>query len=174
MKADSSTEKAIVGMLREWSDSFSAKDLEGILALFAPDADVTMLGSEDWEMGVGPDALRAVYTRLFTRGDSATWEWKWHQISSSGSAAWMLATGIVHVNNGADEISGPYRLSAVFERQGEGWVWMQFHGSEPAKTSENEPGRAAGIVTLRGSPTQDPNHAIIRANAVITRATPGP
>jgi uncharacterized protein (TIGR02246 family) len=131
MKADSGTEDAVVGMLKKWSDSFATKDLEAVLALFARDADVTMLGSEDWEMGIGPEALRAVYTRLFTRGDSATWEWKWHQVSSSGSTAWLLATGVVRVKGGDSETSGPYRLSAVFERREGRWVWMQFHGSEP-------------------------------------------
>jgi uncharacterized protein (TIGR02246 family) len=131
MNADSGTEDAVIGMLKKWSDSFSAKDLEAILALFAPDADVTMLGSEDWEMGIGPDALRSVYEHLFSRGDSATWEWKWHQVSSSGSTAWLLATGVVHIASAAGATSGPYRLSSVFEKREGRWLWMQFHGSEP-------------------------------------------
>jgi uncharacterized protein (TIGR02246 family) len=134
MKADTATENDVIGLLKRWSDSFAAKDLEGILALFAPDADVTMLGSEDWEMGVGPDALRSVYKHLFSRGDSATWEWKWHQVSSSGSIAWLLATGVVHVKSVTAETSGPYRLSAVFEKTEDKWLWMQFHGSEPMVT----------------------------------------
>jgi ketosteroid isomerase-like protein len=135
MEADADTKNAVFGLLETWSRLFAAKDLEGILALFSSDADVTMMGSEDWEMGIGPDRVRAIYTRLFTRGDSATWEWKWHQVSSSGSIAWLLATGIVSVTKAGVETSGPYRLSAVFEQKNGRWYWMQFHGSEGVVTA---------------------------------------
>jgi uncharacterized protein (TIGR02246 family) len=135
VKADAATEDAVMALLKRWSDCFSSKDLEGILSLFAKDADVTMLGSEDWEMGVGPEKVRSLYAHLFTRGDSATWEWKWHQVSSSGSVAWMLATGVAHIKGPKGEVSGPYRLSAVFEERDGKWLWMQFHGSEPMTAS---------------------------------------
>jgi hypothetical protein len=42
---------------------------------------------------------------------------------------------VVHIKSGAGETSGPYRLSAVFEKKQDEWLWMQFHGSEPMKST---------------------------------------
>ncbi len=134
MNADVDTETAVLGMLKKWSDSFAAKDLEGILGLFARDSDVSMFGSWDWEMAVGPDALRALYTRLFGGDESTSWEWKSHHVSSSGAVAWLFATGFVRIRTGKGDSSGSYRLTAVFEKRGGKWTWMQFHGSEPVAT----------------------------------------
>ena len=131
MKADAATEKAVLGLLKAFSDNFSMKDIDGMLSLFAQEADVVMLGSEDWEMGVGHRNLRPVFKRLFSRKETSWWEWKWYTVSSGGSVAWALATGDVHTKTGKTETRSPYRLSGVFEKRGDKWLWVQFHGSEP-------------------------------------------
>jgi ketosteroid isomerase-like protein len=135
MKADAKTEKAILGLLKGFSDNFSLKDIDGTLSLFAEGADVVMLGSEDWEMGVGSKNLRPVFQKLFSRKESFSWDWKWHTVSSSGSVAWVLATGDIHTHTGKADVPAPYRLSAVFEKQGDKWLLMQFHGSQPVITA---------------------------------------
>jgi uncharacterized protein (TIGR02246 family) len=134
MIADADTETAVLGMVKKWSDSFAKKDLEGILGLFARDDDVSMFGSWDWEVAVGPDALRTLYTRLFSGEESISWEWKSYHVSSSGTVAWVFARGFVHTRKGESDSSGAYRLTAVFEKRGGRWTWMQFHGSEPVAT----------------------------------------
>lgn len=131
MKADAKTEKAILSLLKGFSDCFWTKDIDGVLSFFAQEADVVMLGSEDWEMGVGYKNLRALFTRLLSRDETYRWEWKWHSVSTSGSVAWVLATGDCRTSTGKTETPSPYRLSAVFEKRGDKWLWMQFHGSEP-------------------------------------------
>jgi ketosteroid isomerase-like protein len=136
VKADVKTEKAILGLLKGFSDNFSMKDIDGMLSLFADEADVVMLGSEDWEMGLGSKNLRPVFKRLFSRKETSRWEWKWRSVSSSGAVAWVLATGDVHTQSGKSETLSPYRLSAVFEKRGDKWLWMQFHGSEPMPAKE--------------------------------------
>ena len=136
MKADAKTEKAILGLLKGFSDNFSMKDIDGVLSLFAEEVDVVMLGSEDWEMGVGSKNLRPVFQRLFSRKESFSWDWTWHTVSSSGSVAWVVATGDIHTRTGKTEALAPYRLSAVFEKRGDKWLWMQFHGSQPVITTK--------------------------------------
>ncbi len=134
MNADADTETAVLGMLSKWSGSFTKRDLGGVLGLFSRDADVSMFGSWDWEVAVGPDALRALYTRLFALDESISWEWKTHRVSSSGTVAWLFATGFVHARKGEKVSSGAYRLTAVFEKRDGTWTWVQFHGSEPVAT----------------------------------------
>src|ERR1700734_2226440 len=112
MKADAKTEKAILGLLKGFSDNFSMKDIDGVLSLFAEEADVVMLGSEDWELGVGSKNLRPLFPRLFSREESFSWDWKWHSVSSSGSVAWVVATGEIHTRSGKTDVPAPYRVSA--------------------------------------------------------------
>jgi hypothetical protein len=131
MKADAKTEEAILGKLRGFSESFSKQDVEGALGLFATDAEVVMMGSEEWEMGVGSENIRSVFKRLLSRRETYRWEWKWHTLAASGSVAWILANGECHTRAGKTETVSPYRLSGVFERRGDRWLWVLFHGSEP-------------------------------------------
>ncbi|MGA2663765.1 MAG: nuclear transport factor 2 family protein [Nitrososphaerales archaeon] len=136
MKADAETERVVLALLRGFSDSFGAKDVDGALRLFARDAEVVMMGSEDWEMGVGYEGIRAVFNRLLSRTETYRWDWRWRAISTSGSVAWVLATGDCHTRNGETETLSPYRLSGVFEKRGETWLWVLFHGSEPMPTAK--------------------------------------
>ncbi len=131
MKADASTEDAILGLLSGFSANFTKQDVEGALGLFAPDAEVVMMGSEDWEMGVGRENIRGVFKRLLSRRETYRWEWKWHMLAASGSVAWILAKGECHTRTGETETVSPYRLSSVFEKRGDRWLWVLFHGSEP-------------------------------------------
>jgi hypothetical protein len=131
MKADVKTDEAIMGLLRGFSDSFSKQDVEGALGLFAPDSEVVMMGSEDWEMGMGLENIRRVFKRLLSRRETYRWEWKWHMLAVSGSVAWILAKGECHTRAGKTETVSPYRLSGVFEKRGDRWFWVLFHGSEP-------------------------------------------
>jgi len=131
MKADAKTEKAILSLLGGFSDSFSRQDVEGALGLFSPDAEVVMMGSEDWETGVGRENIRSVFKRLLSRRETYRWEWKWHMLAESGSVAWILAKGECHTRAGKTETVSPYRLSGVFEKRGDSWLWVLFHGSEP-------------------------------------------
>jgi len=131
MKADAETERAVLALLRGFSDSFAKKDVDGALSLFARDAEVVMMGSEDWEMGVGYEGIRTVFKRLLSRRETYSWDWRWRAVSMSGSVAWVLATGDCRTRTGTTEALSPYRLSGVFEKRGEGWFWVLFHGSEP-------------------------------------------
>ena len=136
MRADAMTERAILGRLKAFSDNFMIRDIDGMLSLFALEADVVMLGSEDWEMAAGHKNLRPLFKRLFSRKETTWWVWKLHSVSATGPVAWVLATGEAHARAGKSETVPPYRLSAVFEKRGYGWLWMQFHGSEPFPAKE--------------------------------------
>jgi ketosteroid isomerase-like protein len=131
MRADAETEEAILGLLRGFSDNFSKQDVEGALELFATDAEVVMMGSEEWELGVGRENIRGFFKRLLSRSETYRWEWKWHMLAVSGTVAWILAKGECHTRAEGTETVSPYRLSGVFEKRGDTWLWVLFHGSEP-------------------------------------------
>jgi hypothetical protein len=51
-----------------------------------------------------------------------------------------MVEGVEHVRGRGEEANLPYRMSAVFERRGEGWVLRMIHGSEPAVAYQQTPG----------------------------------
>ena len=90
--AGAQTETALLEILESFCSGFAARDAEGVLRPFAPDADVVMVTSEE-SLLRGPDEIRAFLQR-YVRG-RATYSWMWDRrdVSASGSVGWLLAEG---------------------------------------------------------------------------------
>ena len=67
MRPDAQTEAALPEILERFCSGFAAGDAEGVMRLFAPDADVVMVTSEESFLR-GPDEVRA--SLIATRGES--------------------------------------------------------------------------------------------------------
>jgi ketosteroid isomerase-like protein len=128
MQADAQTREEILVMLGEFRAAIAQKRLEGVLSLFAPDADATLIGSSTGELARGPIELRAFLDRTFRSPQAISWEWDDVSISSAGDVAWLWLEGALALDGRSDR---PYRISGVLERRQGRWIWMLFHGSEP-------------------------------------------
>lgn len=54
--------------------------------------------------------------------------------------AWCLAEGVEVLTRGEQRHQRvPYRISGVLQRRSDRWVWLQVHGSEPARAPEEAP-----------------------------------
>ena len=102
-----------------------------VMSEFAPDADVTLVGSENGEVVEGTGALRDFFTRVFRAPANVGWEWRKVRISSCEDVAWLFAEGEVVIVADAKPQRRPYRLTGVLQRHGKKWLWRHFHGSEP-------------------------------------------
>jgi hypothetical protein len=105
------------------------KRLEGVLSLFAPDADATLIGSSLGEIARGPIELRAFLERIFDEPQSLSWEWDVVSVSSCGDVAWLWLEGALVLDGRS---ARGYRISGVLERRQGRWLWSLFHGSEPS------------------------------------------
>jgi ketosteroid isomerase-like protein len=128
MQADAQTREEILWMLGEFRAAVSQRRLEGVLALFAPDADATLIGSAAGEIARGPIELRSFLDRTFRSAQTISWEWDDVSISCSGDVAWLWLEGALVLDGRSDRA---YRISGVLERRQGRWIWMLFHGSEP-------------------------------------------
>jgi ketosteroid isomerase-like protein len=115
--------------LGELRSAVSERRIEGVMTLFAPDADATLIGSSAGEVASGPIELRAFLEELFASGPAYSWEWQDVNVSASGDVAWLNTEGRLVVDGVAGQ---PYRITGVLERRAGRWVWMLFHGSEPS------------------------------------------
>src|SRR5215212_3374899 len=126
VQADAQTREEVLLVLGEFRAAVSDRRLEGVLSLFAPDADATLIGSSIGEIARGPMELRAFLERLFDQPQSVSWEWDDVSISASGDVAWLWLEGALVLDGRSDRA---YRISGVLERRSGRWLWTLFHGS---------------------------------------------
>jgi ketosteroid isomerase-like protein len=128
MQADAQTREEILLALGEFRAAVSQRRIEGVLSLFAPDADATLIGSSLGEIARGPIELRRFLEQLFNGPQAVAWEWDDVSISAAGDVAWLWLEGALVLDGRSDRA---YRISGVLERRQGRWVWSLFHGSEP-------------------------------------------
>ena len=130
MRADQPTEAALLEILDRFCSSFAAHDANGIIHLFAPDADVVMVTSEEALLR-GPGEI-AVFVRRYAAGKTTySWEWEQRAASRAGSVGWLLAEGTETATHDGHEEKHPYRMSMVCEQREGRWLLVQVHGSSP-------------------------------------------
>jgi hypothetical protein len=119
--------------LQSFADYWADWNMDGFLDLFAPDADVVVFGSGPDERRLGRAELREQLVRDWAQSESVSVEFGWHSVSVAGPVAWVATEMTVHaVIDGREKIF-PGRLTAVLERRGSRWLWMQSHFSLPAR-----------------------------------------
>ena len=131
MKADAKTEAEVMNALKQCFQAFATKDIDSMMAFFAPDPDVVMIGTGGDERGVGFDEIKAIFERAFSQFDEASFDFGWNSVSIAGPLA-LLATDITfHVEASDREVSQKIRLTSVMEKRGDSWLILQAHDSVP-------------------------------------------
>ncbi len=124
----------ILEMLQRFNDFVSTRNLQ-VLAEFAPGDDILLIGSDAGEVARGNREVAAFFGRIFTRDSTFSWEWDRIDISYTENTAWFFADGRVVISTENEPRKSPYRITGVLERQGERWLWRQYHGSEPVSSA---------------------------------------
>jgi ketosteroid isomerase-like protein len=131
MRADRETEKAVLAVLGAFNDALGRRDVEATLALFVPDADVTLVGSEPGESAVGPAELRTFFERICARPGTFSFDWRSCLVSARGQVAWFFADTTARYTEHDHVASVTYRTTGILERRGARWLLVHYHGSEP-------------------------------------------
>jgi ketosteroid isomerase-like protein len=121
----------VLAALDRLGAALGARD-PGFADLFAPVADVRLIGSEKGEVAEGRAAIAALADALFRLPVRLGWQWRRRDVSVAGDIAWLFAEGDVVIAGADGERRRPYRLTGVLQRFGDDWRWRQFHGAEPA------------------------------------------
>ena len=131
MRADPKTESVVMNVVKQCFEAFAKRDLDAMLAFFAPDPDVVVIGTGRDEKGIGFAEIKAIFERAFSQFDEASFEFGWHSVSVAGPLAWLAADVILHVKASGREISEQLRLTGVMEKRGDRWLILQSHDSVP-------------------------------------------
>lgn len=108
------------------------RDAEGVVAVFAPDDDIVMWGSDELERASGPTELRALAESIAASTAALRFDWVERRVRVEGDVAWVNARGSFTVDrdDGTPQTS-PYRVTGVFVLRDGHWRWHTHNGSEP-------------------------------------------
>ncbi|MFC2058124.1 nuclear transport factor 2 family protein [Chloroflexota bacterium] len=132
MKADAKTGSAVIAVLNKFTEAYAKRDMDGLLALFASDPDVVLMGTGVDEKRTGLQEIKAQAERDWAQAEAVSFDLSGCSVSASGPIAWVVADSIANVKIGGKEASLAGRFTAVLEKRGDSWLIMQSHGSMPA------------------------------------------
>ena len=130
MRPHPQTEAALGEILERFCSGFAARDADAVMQLFAPDADVVMVTSEE-SLLRGPEEVGAFLRRYAEGATTYSWSWDRRDASAAGTVGWLLAEGTETAASEGREEKHPYRMSMVCEKRAGRWVLLQVHGSSP-------------------------------------------
>ena len=107
MKADARTEAAVMAVLNLFSDACARRNLEDVVGLFAPEADIVVVASEAGQRWSGAKEVKAFFERLFSRPLAYSFSWDWYWVWSAGSVAWVMTEGAEHLKGKHHQASFP-------------------------------------------------------------------
>ncbi len=147
MKADRKTEAEVVAVINRFIETYTRADVEGTLALLAPDPDVTMIGTGADEEIVGIDQVRMQIKRDYSQAGSISIKQGPIAVSAAGTVAWTRADSTWHVRMDGREMTYALRWTMVLEKRNGNWLVVQSHLSAPSDTQakgQSFPAEAAG------------------------------
>jgi uncharacterized protein (TIGR02246 family) len=130
MTAAAETESALTEIHAAFCSAFELRDADSVMRHLAPDADTTVVTSED-SLLRGPDEIRAFIDRYVAGPTTYSWTWDRRQVSSAGEVGWLLAEGTETAASPSRREVHPYRMTMVLERRDGHWLLRQVHGSSP-------------------------------------------
>lgn len=128
-----------MAVLNRLIKAYKKRDLDGALALYAPDPDLVTIGTGVDEKRIGMAERRAQLERDFAQVEDISVQLGWYSVSAAGSVAWVASDVVARGKIGGQEISTPMRATFVLEQRGGRWLIVQSHISLPAaKQKEGE------------------------------------
>ena len=140
MRASPSTQAAVEATLQQWKDAYSRRDVDGALAVIAPDDDVVGIGTGPDEWRVGPEEFKAQLERDFAQAEALSVDYEPLVVSEAGPVAWVAGRARVQARVEGQDVTLTGRFTAVLERRDGRWLLLQTHFSLPA--TEQAEGRS--------------------------------
>jgi uncharacterized protein (TIGR02246 family) len=132
MKADAKIEAEVKAVLTNLTDSYQKRDLEGLMACFAPDSDTVFYGTGADEKRIGPAEIQIQAQRDWAQTEAISMALDWISVSAAGPVAWAAVDGAFKIRAGGQAFTMPARVTFVLEKRGGRWLVVHGHFSAPA------------------------------------------
>jgi uncharacterized protein (TIGR02246 family) len=127
---DDANEAEVIDVLERFCSGFASRDPEAVLGVCAPDPDLVLVTSEE-PLLRGPAEVRRFLDRYVGAETTYSWQWDRHDVSVTGSIAWLLAEGTETAAGNDRLVRHRYRMTMVLEHREGQWLIRQVHGSSP-------------------------------------------
>lgn len=134
--APTAKETAILAVLHGFAAAYQGRDIDGMMAHFAPDPTLVFFGTGADEKRVGVDEIRAQIQRDFDQSERISITWGWYAITIAGRLAWVAAEAVVNAHVEGHDLSVPLRATFVCEERKRKWLVVQGHLSAPIPSQE--------------------------------------
>lgn len=131
MKADAQTEAEVTAVLTRLSQAYTQRNSGDLLAVFAPDPDVVLIGTGVDEKRVGREEVKVQVERDWAQSERVVMELTPNVVSATGEVAWVSGDFTIKVTSGGQEVTMPGRITAVLEKREGKWLIAQAHFSMP-------------------------------------------
>jgi ketosteroid isomerase-like protein len=132
MKASPPTQAAVRATLQQWKDAYGQQDVDGVLAVIAPDDDVVGIGTGPDEWRVGPEEFKAQLERDFAQSEALSVDYEPLVVSEAGPVVWVAGRATVQARVEGQGLTLTGRFTAVLEQREGRWLLVQIHFSLPA------------------------------------------
>ena len=129
MKADARTTTAVKAVLAQLMAAYSQRDLKAILSLHAKDKGLVSIGTGGDELTLGYADARKMWERDFAQSGWTSSAWEWVNVYAKGLVAWVAGELVIKAKVGKEKVTVPIRFTAVLEKRGEKWLFVQTHSS---------------------------------------------
>jgi hypothetical protein len=136
MHADEQITSDVKEVLTRFGEVFSRRDMGSLIALLAPDPDVTFLGTDADEERVGLSEIKKQVQRDWAHSESASIHWGPFSVSAQGTVAWVAAHVTLQAKASSREMTFPGRITAVMDKRDGQWLIDQCHMSFPMAEQE--------------------------------------
>jgi len=136
MKADAHTAGEIEAVIKALTVAYKTRNLNDLMACFAPDSDVVLYGTGVDEKRIGPEQIRFQIERDWAQTDSIEMSFNWSSISAANNIAWAAMDGVFNIRAQGQGMTVPARASFVLEKRAGKWLIVHSHFSTPAAGQE--------------------------------------
>jgi ketosteroid isomerase-like protein len=136
MKADQQTQTEVTQVFKGMFEAYKKRDLQGVLSFWAPDPDITVVGSGGDEKSIGATQFGEQLKRDWAQGEIQSIGVKSFAVSAAAPVAWLSADINFHGKTATGEFDLPVRLTGVMENRYGRWLWVQMHISTPSRAQE--------------------------------------
>ena len=125
----SGAEAEIRAFLTKHAQAFKARDIDGIMALWAAGPDIVLMGTGPGERYVGRKEVREAHLEFFKMFDAEDNRITWTKVGSDGNMAWIMA--MAQVSSYYKNIRNEFAVnwSAVLKKQDGEWRFVTRHFS---------------------------------------------
>ena len=132
MRLSTPKETEVLAVVQRFMDAYAKRDKDQLMALFAPDPDLLLIGTGVDEKRFGQSEAEAQLNRDWAQSEYAFFEMVNYEVFGAGPVAWVVADMVANALSGGESLRFMVRQTMILERRDEAWLIVHIHTSIPS------------------------------------------